>query len=221
MTATSVFESEILFRLTGLEITCCIQDLSFGYGRSFLFNNLNLEISSGCIHLITGLNGSGKSTLLRLLSTAIEPVKGSIRYQMGKQFMELETMWQQIALIAPYQELPEEFTLNELISLQRRFSPSAGGTDAYQQVSEYFGIASYGDRLLRDFSTGMKQKARFVLAFGSGRPVWLLDEPGSNLDTRSVELLHAFLLEKCGSHLIIMASNDPAEISLGVRLLEL
>jgi ABC-type multidrug transport system ATPase subunit len=204
-----------------LEISCRIEDVSHSYGGIYLFRNIHAEIRSGCIHLITGWNGSGKSTFLRLLSTATEPEKGQVVYQINQQQIDPGEVWKQIALVAPYQELPEDFTLGELIRMQQQFSSYAGDEVDYHSLARYFGLSNFEHKAIKNFSTGMKQKARFVLAFGSGRPIWLLDEPGSNLDAATAALLREFLREKCRTKLIVLASNDPSEISLGQRMLDL
>jgi ABC-type multidrug transport system ATPase subunit len=130
-------------------------------------------------------------------------------------------MWKNISLVAPYQELPLEFTLNELIDLQNRLSPVSSVSCEYSYLLAYFGLEQAINKPIRDFSTGMKQKARFVLSFGSRKPIWLLDEPGSNLDSDSCQILHSYLLKAAENKLIILATNDPSEISLGKPLFQL
>lgn len=198
-----------------MKILCELSDLGYHYGKKRLFHNLNSQLQSGKIHLITGPNGSGKSTLLRLLSSAMEPEEGSIRYSIEGREHDEENVRNEISFVAPYQELPEEFTLAELISLQIRFLPGDSSEASYQQLAEYFGLEKSMDKPVSEYSTGMKQKAKFVLALGMNRPVWLLDEPGSNLDVASCGLLHQLLRNNMQKRLIILASNDPTEISLG------
>ena len=198
-----------------MKIQCELSDLGYQYGKKRLFRHLQAQLQSGKIHLITGPNGSGKSTLLCLLSSAIEPEEGSIKYSIEGREPDEELLRNEISLVAPYQELPEEFSLGELISLQIRFLPGDSGESSYRQLAEYFGLEKAMEKPVSEYSTGMKQKAKFVLALGMNRPVWLLDEPGSNLDVSSCGLLHQLLRDNMHKRLIILASNDPAEISLG------
>lgn len=131
-----------------------------------------------------------------------------------------------MAFVAPYQEIPEEFSLMELIEFQKLMSEHSGltkvqSTEAYSSIASLFGLDVHSQKLIRDYSTGMRQKAKFVLAFGSGRPIWLLDEPGANLDAASNRILQQFLLDHSNEKLIIMASNEPSEISIGRSLIHL
>jgi len=198
-----------------LNILCELSDLGYSYGKKRIFRNLSAQVQSGKIHLITGPNGSGKSTLLRLLSSAIEPEEGSMRYSIEGREPDEELLRNEISLVAPYLELPEEFNLDELISFQIRFLSDDSGESYYRQLAEYFGLEKAMDKPVSEYSTGMKQKAKFVLSLGMNRPVWLLDEPASNLDVASCGLLHQLLRDNMHKRLIILASNDPSEISLG------
>jgi len=194
--------------------------LSHGYGNQRLFDGIDAHAETGCIHTISGANGSGKSTLLQILSGALEPEKGNLQYAMNDTAAAPDFFRGQIAYVAPCQELPPEFSLNELIRMQQQLSGSAA-LDSCLHMADYFGISAALNKPLGQYSTGMKQKAKFVLAFGTARPVWLLDEPGSNLDAASCQLLHQLLLQSCSSKLIMLASNDAAELALGRELVSL
>lgn len=50
-----------------MAIIISIKDLSFGYGKTKLYNNFNLEIEKGDWVSILGANGAGKTTLVKLL----------------------------------------------------------------------------------------------------------------------------------------------------------
>jgi len=206
-----------------LEIQCHLSDAAYRYGHKWLFRNLYAHFESGKIHLITGVNGSGKSTLLRLLSSAMELEEGSIRYSIDGRQPDEEKVRNEISFIAPAQELPEEFSLAELIAMQQKFLPSseASRQNLYSELTARFGLEESRNKPVSEYSTGMKQKAKFVLALGLNRPIWLLDEPGANLDLNSAAQLHGLLRENSGSRLIIMASNDPVETSLGEVIVSL
>lgn len=194
--------------------------MSHGYGSQRLFDGIDAHAETGCIHTVSGANGSGKSTLLQILSGALEPEKGNLQYGINDTAAALEAIREQIAYVAPCQELPPEFSLIELIRMQQQFSGDSAA-DSCLQLADYFGISAALDKPVGNYSTGMKQKAKFVLAFGTERPVWLLDEPGSNLDAASCHLLHQLLLQSCTEKLIILASNDAAELALGRELVSL
>ena len=196
-----------------MKIECQLSETAYRYGKKWLFRYLSFQIENGGIHLITGSNGSGKSTLLRLLTSALEPEEGSISYKLNGKVLDADQIQNEISYVAPGQELPEEFSLAELIALQEKFLPVRN--NLYEELMSRFGLQENSHKPIRDYSTGMKQKAKFVLSLGMDRPVWLLDEPGLSLDVHSCSVLHELLRDRMNHRLIILASNDPAEISLG------
>ena len=51
--------------------------LTFGYGKSKLFEDLSLSLKAGHIYGLLGKNGSGKSTLLKNITGLVFPWKGT------------------------------------------------------------------------------------------------------------------------------------------------
>jgi ABC-type multidrug transport system ATPase subunit len=159
--------------------------------------------------------------MLRILSGAISPDEGTTSFSQDGKALEDEFLWQKIAFIAPYQELPEEFSLTELIDFQNSMQRKNVEFTDHLNFAEKFGLIPFMNKPIREFSTGMKQKAKFILAMGSGRRIWFLDEPGSNLDQAACNTLHELLREKAKECLIILATNDPAELALGPVMIQL
>lgn len=190
--------------------SCECTGLGHRFQQKFLFRGLDFTFEAGRIYLIQGSNGTGKSTFLKILSGAMDPSEGAVRFQAAGGVVEVEELWKYIGFVSPYQELPEELRLPELISFQMQMDGTEAETD-YQHLIRLFGLEKDLQKPIRNFSTGMKQKARFVLSLGSERPIWILDEPGSNLDAESASRFWDFLAERKKDKLIILASNEPEE----------
>jgi len=204
-----------------MQLSFATKGLGHCFGNKFLFRDISLSATTGSIHVITGPNGSGKSTMLRILSGAISPDEGIASFSQDGKALEDEFLWQKIAFIAPYQELPEEFSVTELIDFQNSMQRKNAEFTDHLNFAEKFGLIPFMNKPIREFSTGMKQKAKFILAMGSGRRIWFLDEPGSNLDQAACNTLHELLREKAKECLIILATNDPAELALGPVMIQL
>lgn len=204
-----------------MKIRCEIKKLSQRFHHFYVFRDLNLQLEAGRVNLIRGSNGSGKSTLLKILSTGMESWSGEIQYYFQDKIQDYNEMRNFISFLGPYQELPEELSLRELIDFQQALGNPSGFEICYDVLTDLFGLRNDMDKPIAHFSTGMKQKARFVLAFGEKRPVWILDEPGSNLDAASSEKLWQWLSDCRDAHLIVVASNDPYEISRSFCVLDL
>jgi ABC-type multidrug transport system ATPase subunit len=194
-----------------MKLSCEIRGLGHRFQNKFLFRNLSFTVTEGEITFITGHNGSGKSTLLKIISGAMQSIEGSVHFLRESGEILEDELWKEIGFVSPYQELPEDLSLEELVRFQMELNKQADGTGFYRELMETFGLSNDRNKLLRFYSTGMKQKARFILNLGSGRPVWLLDEPTSNLDPESFAKFWDFVRTQKKNRIVLVASNDPAE----------
>jgi ABC-type multidrug transport system ATPase subunit len=67
------------------------------------------------------------------------------------------------------------------------------------------------NRLIREFSSGMKQRLKLGLALYSASPLLLLDEPTTNLDATGVAWYQEHLRATRAGRTILLSSNIPAE----------
>lgn len=175
------------------------------YNREWIFRNLDYTFTAPKKYAITGSNGSGKSTLLQVIAGAVTHNEGSISPGNGNQETEL---YQHIAIAAPYLELIEEMTANELLGFHAAFKPlSVSKKEALHLVN----LEKAANKQIRYYSSGMKQRLKLAQAFFSDVPVLLLDEPTSNLDLDGIALYHHLIKEHTSNKLVIVSSNDTQE----------
>lgn len=193
-------------------MSCEVTGLGHRYASKFLIRDISFTLFSSNLHFIRGLNGAGKSTLLKIISQGLEPVEGKVNFLSEGKLWDREKILSQMGFVAPYQELPEELSLRELIQFQLDCRPEIADMDDYLRRAEWFGMTQSLDRYVHQYSTGMKQKARLILGLCTGRKIWILDEPGSNLDPESFQLLWEYVVGSKKNRLILVASNDPDEL---------
>jgi ABC-type multidrug transport system ATPase subunit len=187
------------------------ENLEKKFRQEYVIKNFNFEFQDHKKYAIVGPNGSGKSTLLQLLSQFSLPTKGSVKYldNQGNP-IKSDLAFKQISFAAPYSEIIEEFTISELIfflvGLQNL--PSAFNVQAFEEFSE---LKTNPNKLIKDFSSGMKQKTKLTLALSAPRPFLFLDEPTTNLDLKSKTWFQN-KLESEKDKLIFIASNEESEI---------
>jgi ABC-type multidrug transport system ATPase subunit len=190
--------------------TIQVQNASKRFHHEWIFKNLNLELSAGDSIAITGGNGSGKSTLLKCLSGAIPLTSGAIQYQSGTTQIVEEQWFRSLALATPYLELPEEFTLSEVLSFHFQFkNPLQQRSNA--EILEVLGLEKHKSKTLSQFSSGMKQRVKLALAIFSEVPFLLLDEPTSNLDKQGVTWYLDLIQQFSQDRIVMICSNDPRE----------
>lgn len=204
-----------------MDLRCEVKGLGHRYDSKFLFRDLAFVFETGKIQFIRGLNGAGKSTLLKIISLGMEPVEGSVQYFQSQNLQVPEVVMPLVAFVAPYLGLPEELTLRELINFQVKIAPQCGTFESYLKRVEQFEMEAHLDRILQQYSTGMMQKAKLILALCSFRDIWILDEPGSNLDPRTFAVFWELVKENKKNKLIIVASNDNLELPFADSILEL
>ncbi len=181
------------------------------YNREWIFRNLNYNFSFGSSYAITGANGSGKSTLLQIIAGASLHSEGVVEWTETpgtQKKMAAETAYLQIAFAAPYLELIEEFTANEMLAFHAKFKPLTKNTAAILQTA---GLYKAANKQIRYYSSGMKQRLKLAQAFFSNTPVLLLDEPTTNLDEEGIALYEQLIQNHTAGRLVIVSSNDKRE----------
>lgn len=190
--------------------TIQVQNASKRFHHEWIFKNLNLDLSAGDSIAITGGNGSGKSTLLKCLSGAIPLTSGAIQYQSGATQIVEEQWFRSLALATPYLELPEEFTLSEVLSFHFQFkNPLQQRSNA--EILEILGLEKHKSKAISQFSSGMKQRVKLALAIFSEVPFLLLDEPTTNLDKQGVTWYLDLIQQFSQDRILMICSNDPRE----------
>lgn len=187
------------------------QNLGRRYGRQWIFRQLSHAFEPGTATAILGPNGAGKSTLLSILAGQLIPTEGSITYSLDNKIVSVSEIPRQLAYCAPYLELPEDFTLLELLAFHTRLKPLRPGLSTAGLVDlMYLQKARY--QPVRTFSSGMKQRLKLGLALYAAAPLLLLDEPTTNLDAQGAAwyLEHVARVRDAG-RLVIVSSNVPAE----------
>ena len=176
----------------------------------WIFKNLTLQLKQGDSLAVTGGNGSGKSTLLKCLSGAIPFSHGDVLFQ-SKGITIPEFDWYKyLSISAPYLELPEEFTLLELIGFHFKFKNPLNQTQP-KELIEILYLDQHLSKTVSQFSSGMKQRLKLGIALFSDVPLILLDEPTSNLDKKGVAWYLDLIQKYQNDRIIVVCSNEPRE----------
>jgi ABC-type multidrug transport system ATPase subunit len=189
-----------------------LQNIGRRFNRDWIFRGIDHTFTSGESYAILGANGSGKSTLLAVLNGSLSPSAGTINYFFEDKEVEVEQVFQQLSLAAPYLELIEEFSLEEMIDFHFKFKTYKAGIDK-AAIIELLNLPGSANKLIRYFSSGMKQRLKLALAFCADTPILMLDEPTSNLDAQGVEWYLSLVQQFAKDRLTIICSNQEHEYS--------
>ncbi|MFM6926250.1 MAG: ATP-binding cassette domain-containing protein [Ferruginibacter sp.] len=183
------------------------------YNREWIFRHCSYTFSSGKNYAITGPNGSGKSTLLQVIAGATLHNEGTIEYQATDNRQPATDSMQHyksISIAAPYLELIEEMTAQEMLDFHSKFKPLIQSLPI-EDMLKIVGLEKAANKQLRYFSSGMKQRLKLAQAFFSNTPVLLLDEPTTNLDADGVALYLNLVNNYTKDKLVIVSSNVKEE----------
>ena len=187
-----------------------LENLGRRFNREWIFKNINYLFVNNQAYALLGINGSGKSTLLQVISGALTPSNGQLVYTDGVNTIDPEKYYQYISLAAPYLELIEEFSLFEVLDFHFKFKSRLNSLDNAAIIS-LLGMQANQHKLIKHFSSGMKQRVKLALAFCSDTPILLLDEPTSNLDTQGTEWYLDMVKQFTTNRITIIGSNQENE----------
>ena len=194
------------------QINISLQNVGRRYNRDWIFRGIDYNFTGGESYAILGPNGSGKSTLLQILNGSLSLSTGDITFLNNGDKIDIEKVFNYLSLAAPYLELIEEFSLEEVIDFHFKFKPYKAGITK-DKVIELLSLPGGKNKLIRYFSSGMKQRLKLALAFCSDTPLLLLDEPTSNLDNQGIDWYLNLVEQFAKGRLTIVCSNQEHEYS--------
>lgn len=182
------------------------------FNRKWIFRQFDWSFEKGVDYAVLGPNGSGKSTLIRVLSTQLGADEGSINYP-----IPAKQMYSHINYTAPYIDIPEELSFNELLKFHKRFREARV---AIKDIPSRCGLNKAADFPIKEFSSGMLQRVKLSLSLYFKADLILFDEPCSHLDTTGFEW---FREERkiLSSDITIIASNTEKEYEGCRELIEI
>ena len=180
--------SSPLLRASGLACTL---------GYRTLFSGLGFAVDAGQWLMLTGTNGSGKSTLLRLLAGLVAPTAGTVSWR-GEPRGASDPRWHASIVYQGHAAgWKDQLTTTENLAMQAALDLGgdhpAAGESAVAAALEQVGLSRQRRLAFARLSAGQRRRlglARLVLV---RRPLWLLDEPTTALDTDGQHLFAGLL----------------------------
>ncbi len=176
------------------------------FNTEWIFRNVSSVFEENTASAILGRNGSGKSTLLQVVAGNLHPTQGKVTYTQGGKDIPGDEIFRHLTMVAPYLELIEDFTLQEMLEFHFSFKRHLRGHNM-SSVTDLLEFPSMKHKQIRQFSSGMKQRVKLVVAILSDVPLLLLDEPTMNLDKAGIEWYLRLIDKFAGNRTVIVCSN--------------
>ena len=177
-------------------------------------NRVNIHVRKGTIYGFLGPNGAGKSTTMKMLLGMAKPTAGRFHVN-GKVMPEgrieiLRNVGSFIESPAYYPNLTGRENLEiirKILNLKKKDVDDA---------LELVGLSEYGDRLVKKYSLGMKQRLGLAGALIGRPPILILDEPTNGLDPAGIHEIRNLIKElpKMYNCTIMISSHMLSEIEL-------
>lgn len=191
-----------------------IKNLSLAYGEDHIIEDISLSIGEGECVLFTGKSGSGKSSLINSINgLAVRydnaKTKGEIFID-GKNIKDLE-LYQISMLVSTVFQNPKTYFFNINTTLELLFYLENIGLKREEMdvrlkdMLEIFPIKNLLNRNIFNLSGGEKQILCIAASYIAGTKIIVMDEPSSNLDIKSIDVLTRMLkiLKEKGISIIV------------------
>ena len=184
-----------------------VKNLSVERLNKIIFEDINLSLVSGNITILKGKNGSGKTTLIKAIINIIEPSVGSI-YWRGKLLKKnLYDFYSNVTYIADKTSSLRKLTVKENINVWKKFFLSNIDNAKIETALKTLRLENYLDQKIGELSLGETKKLEFLRLIIENKKIWILDEPLSNLDEDSIELMKQTFKDHCANKGSIIFSS--------------
>lgn len=171
-----------------------LEDINYIVSSKNILMDINLNICSDGITGIIGPSGSGKSTLLRIFNRLVTPESGNIYFR-NKNYYDINPKFlrKQIGLVNQ-----NPYLFEGTVEYNISYGPMIWGekieSKEKEEILEKAGLnKDFLDRDVNELSTGEQQRVNLARTLANKPEVILLDEPTSNLDFVSEEIIETTL----------------------------
>ena len=179
--------------------------------EDFSLENISFALPQGCIMGLVGQNGAGKSTTLKAILGLVRPDSGSVKL-FGQELQENEgQIKEQIGVVFDSMNLPELLRGKDVGKVLGPLYQSWDQT-AFNGYLDRFSLPK--NKLIKDYSRGMKMKVAIAAALSHGAKLLLLDEATGGLDPIVRDEILDILLEfmQDPTHGILFSSHITGDL---------
>jgi heme exporter protein A len=192
-----------------------LENVGKDFENKRIFNKISFDLESGKSAAIIGPNGSGKTTLVRIVCGLIRPSRGKIVYSVNQKTIEIQDVYKHIGLVGPYLELYEELTAMENLLFFAKMKRVSHAREKILSLMDQLNLAGREDDNVRTYSSGMRQRLKYVFALLSNPEILVLDEPTSNLDSDGIDRVYEIMRIQKNKNILLIATNDQNDLKFG------
>ena len=184
-----------------------VKNLNKNFGKKEVLEAINFEFEKGKIYGLLGRNGAGKTTFFNCLNEDIEINSGEFYIEDNDTKRKMEA--EDVGYVLSTPNVPEFLTGREFLKFFIDINKKRIKEE--KTIDEYFDFMKIEkedrDRLLKDYSHGMKNKMQMLVNIIANPNVLLLDEPLTSFDVVVAEEMKQMLREIKKNHIIIFSTH--------------
>ena len=154
-----------------------LQNVSKKY-KDFELKNISFNVPQGCIVGLIGENGAGKTTTIKSILNIIKS-EGTIKIFGKDSVNNQKEIKEKTGVVLDDSFLSDYLTAKQVNSIMKEFYKT-WDKDKFMYLLKQFNLPT--DKLIKDFSSGMKMKLKIATAISHNPKILILDEPTSGLD---------------------------------------
>jgi ABC-2 type transport system ATP-binding protein len=183
------------------------------YGDQWALRDFDLAVPTGSVLGLLGHNGAGKTTAIRILTTLAAPTEGSAKVAGHDVLTDPNGVRDQIGLTsqaATVDGLLTGFANLEMIGRLYHLPRKVAQARAKELLAE-LQLEDAGDRLVKEYSGGMRRRLDLAASLVASPPVLFLDEPTTGLDPESRNELWDLLRQLVGGGTTLILTTQYLE----------
>ena len=184
-----------------------IKNLKKSYDGNQVLKDINFEFGEGKIYGLLGRNGAGKTTLFNCLNEDIEINEGEFYLSDKDQTKKIEA--EDIGYVLSTPVVPEFLTGREFLKFFIDINEDI--VDKDKTIDDYFDLVKIDikdrDKLMREYSHGMKNKMQMLINIIYNPKILLLDEPLTSFDVVVAEEMKQLLKKIKKDHILIFSTH--------------
>lgn len=177
------------------------------FDKQIAVDSINLHVPKGQIYGLLGRNGAGKTTTLRMIMGLVKPTSGEIEI-FGKDLMKnRKEIYPRIGSIIENPGFYQNLTGSENLKILARLR-GVHRSDAIEYALSTVGLDKEPEKIVSQYSLGMKQRLGIAAAIMHEPELLILDEPINGLDPIGIQEMRNFLVKLCKeNHVTIVISS--------------
>jgi heme exporter protein A len=184
-------------------------------GERRLFADLSFTLAPHTLLAVRGVNGSGKTSLLRMLCGLLSPAAGTIAWNGNDIHSAREEYCAQIAYIGHLNGVKDDLSGLENLQFAARTAGIETSAESVDAALRQLGLDGFQRLPCKTLSQGQRRRVALArLCLSATRPLWVLDEPFTALDSAALALTQGLLeshLQQGG--MVVLTTHQDAPIT--------